>query len=63
MDSGEHILKELQSGFFTYPEKGNFRILLPSAPIRHVTKLDRSGYSWYDMNHLEFTDPERYNNE
>ncbi len=57
MDSGGIILEEIKEGQFPMPEKGNFRILLPSAPIRYVTKLDKTGPSWYDMNHLEFTDP------
>ena len=63
MDTADHILKEIQSGVFPFPEKGNFRILLPNAPVRYITKLDKTGPSWYDMNHLEFTDPARYNNE
>ena len=63
MDTSDHILKEIQSGVFPFPEKGNFRILLPNAPVRYITKLDKTGPSWYDMNHLEFTDPARYNND
>ena len=61
MDTGDYMLSKIEKGDFPFPETGNFRIVLPTAPIRYVTKLDKECNSWYDINHLEFTDPLRYN--
>ena len=41
--------------------KDNMRIILPTAPFRHVTKINKQTWSWYDLNHLDFTQAERYN--
>lgn len=56
------MLKLIQSGTFPFPS-GNFQIVLPTSPVREVTKYKRSGHSWYDMNDREFDDPLRYNEE
>ena len=50
----------MQQGRIPMP-KGNYRLVLPTAPVRHVTKYNESGHSWYDMNNLPFEDPNRYN--
>ena len=61
MDSGDHMLKDIETGYFPLGE--NLRVVLPTAPTRYITKLNKTGPSWYDMNHLEFNDPARYNDE
>ncbi|TNV76312.1 hypothetical protein FGO68_gene15620 [Halteria grandinella] len=63
-DSGERMLKLLQSGTFPFPgDLCKLQIILPTAPVREVTKYKRSGHSWYDMNDREFDDPLRYNED
>ena len=57
MDSGERLLRILQRGDLPLPIPDNFRLLLPSAPTRYVTKLDKTGHSWYDINLLDVSDP------
>ena len=58
-DSGRSMLVLIEEGFIKV--KDNIRIILPTAPKRHVTKINKETWSWYDINELDFTQPERYN--
>ena len=59
MGSGENILNLINIGFFEV--KDYIRIILPTAPLRYITKFNKQTRSWYDHNNLGFAQAERYN--
>jgi len=51
----------IREGIFKFPTK--LRVVIPTAPFRYVTRLEKQSNSWYDVSKLAATDPKRYKNE
>ncbi len=61
-ESGDYYLKKIVKDQI-FPVPNNFRVLLPTAPRRYVTRFDKEANSWYDLNNLDMYNPKRYNEE
>jgi len=46
-EDGEKYLQMIKDGLFRFPFK--VRVVIPIAPIRFTSKMDKEAHSWYDV--------------